>query len=556
MTPDYASPEQVRGERVTTATDVFSLGVILFELLTGDRPHRLDTYSPEDIEKAICRDEPRRPSALNRQLDSDLDNIVLMALRKEPQRRYASVEQLSEDVRRYLEGRPVRARRDTVRLSDDQVRASEQDRRMAAAAAIGTVSRAGSLAIRSQARRAEYRFQQVRKLAHSVLFDLNSEIENLAGSTKAREQLVSTSLGYLDSLAAEEGDDPALTLELAQAYEKIGDVQGDPKGRNLGHPEAAMKSYEKAISIAGRLDTSSSALELVASVYAKIGAVQRFALGRPDDGRVSLRRAVEVADSIPSKTGTPAFRVRVYVYAVLGDLDIEPHPERAIESYRRSLEIAREWSKAAPSLESRDFLCRAISRGAVASWNGGDLVGARDSYVAALQIADKLRQEEPGNAQWRMRRAYLTLQIGSITGDPERPNLGDPRSAEVWLQDALKDSESLGADEYDEWARYEQSEATGALARAVGVSEPARAEPLHRRALSLGDGLLEMSPRGCRRSRGAGGEEDRFRAGPPQARPKRGGARRASKGGGPPRRCPRPPRDGLLGPGSLRGRSA
>ena len=104
MTPDYASPEQVRGDPVTTATDVYSLGAILYELLTGERPHRLDTHSPEAIERAVCREEPRKPSAWNPQLDPDLDNIVLMALRKEPLRRYASAEQFSDDVRRYLEG--------------------------------------------------------------------------------------------------------------------------------------------------------------------------------------------------------------------------------------------------------------------------------------------------------------------------------------------------------------------------------------------------------------------------------------------------------------------
>ncbi|HET7452063.1 MAG TPA: serine/threonine-protein kinase, partial [Thermoanaerobaculia bacterium] len=114
LTPDYASPEQVRGEPITIASDIYSLGVVLYELLTGERPHQIDTYTPQAIERAICRDEPKKPSTWNRQLDPDLDNIVLMALRKEPQRRYGSVEQLSEDIRRYLENRPIRARKDTV----------------------------------------------------------------------------------------------------------------------------------------------------------------------------------------------------------------------------------------------------------------------------------------------------------------------------------------------------------------------------------------------------------------------------------------------------------
>jgi serine/threonine-protein kinase len=84
MTPDYASPEQVRGQQITPATDVYSLGAVLYELLTGERAHRIQSLSASEIEREICTCEPTKPSALAKELDSDLDNIVLKALRKEP----------------------------------------------------------------------------------------------------------------------------------------------------------------------------------------------------------------------------------------------------------------------------------------------------------------------------------------------------------------------------------------------------------------------------------------------------------------------------------------
>jgi len=239
LTPEYASPEQARSQPITTASDVYSLGVLLYKLLTGQSPYRLESRSAPDLARAICEEEPERPSLVERetereregekekqrksrfpsfspslrlsvsrsQLRGDLDNIALMALRKEPQRRYSSVEQFSEDIRRHLEGLPVIARKDTVVYRTTKF-IQRHKAGVGAMALMLLILLAGVLATQRQARIAERRFNDVRKLSNSLLFELHDAIQNLPGATPARELLVKRALEYLDRLAAEAADDP------------------------------------------------------------------------------------------------------------------------------------------------------------------------------------------------------------------------------------------------------------------------------------------------------------------------------------------------------------
>ena len=287
MTPEYASPEQIRGEPVTTASDVYSLGVVLYRLLTGSSPYMAETRNFHELARAVCETHPVRPSAavlrspatspeervveltpdevskvrasspskLSRCLAGDLDNIVLKALHKDPQRRYASVEQLAEDIRRHLEGLPVTARSDSW-----PYRAAKFTRRhkigMFAIAMVALTLLTGMILTLREARiaeanrqRAERRFNDVRRLADSLIFELHDSIKDLPGSTPARKLLVTRALEYLDSLNQEAKGDTSLGRDLAAAYERIGDVQGQPRQANLGDFAGAAQSYRKALTI-------------------------------------------------------------------------------------------------------------------------------------------------------------------------------------------------------------------------------------------------------------------------------------------------------------------
>lgn len=257
MTPEYASPEQARGEAITTASDVYSLGVVLYEMLCGQRPYQLKGRRSDELVRAICEEEAPRPSTVardsggepparvHRLLKGDLDNIVARALRKEPARRYPSVAELAEDLRRHGEGLPVSARRDTLGY-----RAGKFARRnrvlVVAVALVGLALVGGLFATAREARRANRRFGDVRRLANMILFELEPQISHLSGSTAARSTLVRRSLEYLDSLSQEAGNDRELRRELATAYQKVGNVQGNPTVSNLGDIKGALKSIRKA----------------------------------------------------------------------------------------------------------------------------------------------------------------------------------------------------------------------------------------------------------------------------------------------------------------------
>lgn len=258
MTLDYASPEQVKGERITAASDVFSLGVVLYRLLTDESPYPDEsTRSDYELTIAICESLPMLPSrrqkhdaAGARRLRGDLDAVTMMALRKEPGLRYASAEALGDDLFRHLEGLPVSARRGALGYRAGRLvlrhRAAIGITMLVLVAGMGISSYAAYQA-HLQRQRAERHFADVRKLANVMIFDVNRAIERLPGATPSRHLIVKNALAYLQRLQDEAGDAVDLQLELAGAYANVGDIQGAANVPSLGDSRGALASYAQSM---------------------------------------------------------------------------------------------------------------------------------------------------------------------------------------------------------------------------------------------------------------------------------------------------------------------
>ena len=489
MTPEYASPEQLLGLQVTTATDVYSLGVLLFELLTSVKPF--------DGATRTATTEAPRASAHHRALRGDLDTILGCALEVDPSRRYGSVERLADDVRRHLSGHPVLARRPTFGY-----RAAKFVRRnvlvLALGAAIAVVTAIAFVTTLHQKQIAERRFEEVRSLARAVVYEIHDAIAPLPGSTPARELLVRRALVYLDALAAEAEDNEELRLEVAGAYMKIGDVQGLPYRANLGDSTGAMTSYRKALQMIAELPPS----ELTADLHDRIGIVEQRAF-RWDAALVEHEKARVIRESLPpspalARTWTAIGDCRyigqqsptaeqAYEAALAVAARLPRSPDVLMERGRAHQRLggfysgmrARNWPKA---IENHDAALRALAeRSALApgdavarrNWADqlvmkataqnmmGDAAGALESTTRALVALRELAAADPRNYEAQKDLAFAYGEQGQAL-----KKLGRDKEARAAFASAVAIHERrLAADPASEEDRRDLQKLRGLIAK-------------------------------------------------------------------------------------------
>jgi tRNA A-37 threonylcarbamoyl transferase component Bud32/tetratricopeptide (TPR) repeat protein len=455
LTPESASPEQVRGDPVTVSTDVYSLGALLYRLLTGRSPYRGDMTTESGVARAICDEEPLRPSATpdlphRRELRGDLDLIVLKALRKDPARRYRSVEQLAQDVQRHLDRLPVLAAPDAWTYRTRKFLARHW-LGVAAAAAVILALMAGGATTWWQAQRAERRFNDVRRLAHTFMFDIHDAIAKLPGSTEARRLLVTNALQYLDSLAGEAGGDPVLQRELATAYVKMADVLGWPNTPNLGDVHGALKAYEKAQAVRGRLlaaePGNADLLHDLSNTWQRMSRA-RFAAGDPRGGAEDARKASRIEEALATSDHSPGQDFRLarsdanYGYLLF----VADRTADSLEELRRAAtEMERlnasGWNHSEVQVRlaaTYSYLSLVLRRGRAVAGVVPDLTAALEAQRKAVALDEPFATMAPADTGLLRQSMIDIVNLGEIL-----EGLGDRQAAGDRYRQGLAKAEEL-----------------------------------------------------------------------------------------------------------------
>ena len=517
FTPGYASPEQVRGQPITTSTDIYSLGAILYELLSGEPAQKIEVHTPSEIERIVCDTEVPRPGLRHRGLSSDLDNIVLMAMRKEPERRYQSADQFAEDLRRHLKGRPVLARQDSlsyraskfvyrnriqvavaafvavwlidgliVSLSqthraEEALKTAESQRLIAvhetALAESARLAESQQRTVadqqkvladqqRDEAKRekavGDQRVKDILALADRTLFDVHDAIATLPGSVSARRTLVKTTLEYLEKLEHQVGMDDELREALTAAYYKIAMIQGDQQGASLQDSQGAEQNLLKAEALLmpayNRHPNDPGLMMRLIEVRSSLADLNYRAGHRQEaiKGYLDLLPVTQRLAAIKPRTLVTEIQQPTLENSVAIEL-LPTDPPQAMEHINHGIVLERDLISRYPDDESlKQGLGSLMAAGAGGYRLMGDLEKSGQYYLESIEAREELLRNNPNSNLIRRNLMIAYGNYAALLGIPWSPNLGRPDEARVYSGKAVSIArEMVEADPNNITARHD-----------------------------------------------------------------------------------------------------
>lgn len=450
LTPHYASPEQLAGQPLSVASDLYALGLILYRLLTGQSPFGLahDAHArpaPTRASDAIAQAAALRAGAapalasdavlqpgrrLARQLRGDLDHILIKTLQRDPALRYASAADLDSDLQRYLQHQPVLAAPPSWRYRGAKLLRRHPLAIAASAVAVAAlVTGAGVATWQAREARAarlvaEQRFDQTRQLARTMLFDVNDSLEK--GPTAAREKLVATALLYLRQLAGDGALQPALRRDVASAYERIGDIAGNQVGANLGRTKEAEAHYLAALKLreAAVLPGQPAAIDDLVGlreVHRRLADIA-WGQGRVDEARQHHEVAIAAARRAAAMSGTPADALELlsrerYGAAILYTRG-QPNAGDLAQSLQRFAALEtdlRAFMRAHPeNADAVKVYVPVLSQLVDLQRVTGQLDGAIKTARLSETLAEQKVLAAPDDARWLRQLSVTERQIGDI----------------------------------------------------------------------------------------------------------------------------------------------